>query len=112
MPEMLKEILKNLFSKPATVNYPFIKPEPLPGTRGALTWDMNKCDHCQDCERVCPSMAIRVHPDDKKVEYHPFKCLFCFLCIDNCMQLAISNSTTAPKPGYEKRIEVFETKKD
>jgi formate hydrogenlyase subunit 6/NADH:ubiquinone oxidoreductase subunit I len=49
MPEMLKEVLKNLFSKPATVNYPFIKPEPLPGTRGALTWDMNKCDPCQDC---------------------------------------------------------------
>ena len=112
MPEMLKEVLKNLFSKPATVNYPFIKPEPLPGTRGALTWDMNKCDHCQDCERVCPSMAIRVYPDDKKVEYHPFKCLFCFLCIDNCMQLAISNSTTVPKPGFEKRIEIFETKKD
>ena len=61
---------------------------------------------------VCPSMAIRVYPDDKKVEYHSFKCLFCFLCIDNCMQLAISNSTTVPKPGFEKRIEIFETKKD
>ena len=111
MPEMLREILKNLISKPATVNYPFIKPEPLPATRGALTWDMNKCDECQDCERVCPSMAIKVLPEEKKVEYQPFKCLFCFLCIDNCMQQAITNSTTLAAPGYEKRVEVFEVKK-
>ena len=111
MPEMLREILKNLVSKPATVNYPFVKPEPLPATRGALTWDMNKCDECQDCERVCPSMAIKVLPEQKKVEYQPFKCLFCFLCIDNCMQQAITNSTTLAAPGYEKRVEVFEVKK-
>ena len=111
MPEMLREILKNLVSKPATVNYPFVKPEPLPATRGALTWDMNKCDECQDCERVCPSMAIKVLPEEKKVEYQPFKCLFCFLCIDNCMQQAITNSTTLAAPGYEKRVEVFEVKK-
>jgi NADH-quinone oxidoreductase subunit I len=110
MPEILKEILKNLVNKPATVNYPFVKPEPLPATRGALTWDMNRCDECQDCERVCPSMAIKVLPEEKKVEYHPFKCLFCFLCIDNCMQQAISNSTTLTAPDYKKRVEVFETK--
>jgi ech hydrogenase subunit F len=111
MPEMLKEILKNLVSKPATVNYPFVKPEPLPATRGALTWDMERCDQCQDCERVCPSMAIKIYPEEKKVEYQPFRCLFCFLCIDNCMQQAISNSTTLCAPGYEKRLEVFETQK-
>ena len=111
MPEMLREILKNLVSKPATVNYPFVKPEPLPATRGALTWDMDKCDQCQDCERVCPSMAIEVFPEEKKVEYQPFKCLFCFLCIDNCMQQAITNSTILAAPGYEKRVEVFEVTK-
>ena len=111
MPEMLKEILKNLVSKPATVNYPFVKPEPLPATRGALSWDMDRCDQCQDCERVCPSMAIKVLPEEKRVEYQPFKCLFCLICIDNCMQQAISNSTTLAAPGYEKRVEVFEIKK-
>jgi ech hydrogenase subunit F len=110
MPEMLKEILKNLVSRPATVNYPFEKPEPLPKTRGALTWDMAKCDQCQDCERVCPTMAIKVYTEEKRVEYHPFKCLFCYLCIDNCMQQAITNSTTLTAPGYERRVELFETK--
>jgi ech hydrogenase subunit F len=96
---MLKEILKNLVSKPATVNYPFVKPEPLPATRGALSWDMDRCDQCQ------------VLTEEKRIEYQPFKCLFCFICIDNCMQQAISNSTTLAAPGYEKRVEVFEIKK-
>jgi formate hydrogenlyase subunit 6/NADH:ubiquinone oxidoreductase subunit I len=55
-------------------------------------------------------MAIKVYPEEKKVEYQPFKCLFCFLCIDNCMQQAITNSTTVTAPSYEKRVELFETK--
>lgn len=110
MPKMLKEVLKNLFSPPATVNYPFVKPTPVPGTRGALTWDMSKCDQCQDCERVCPSVAIKVYPKEKKVEYQPFKCLFCYLCIDNCMQSAIIGSDNFKTADYEKKIEVYETK--
>ncbi|MDP2899399.1 MAG: 4Fe-4S binding protein [Candidatus Bathyarchaeota archaeon] len=110
MPEMVKEVLKNLFSKPATVNYPFEKPEPLPTTRGTLTWDMNRCDECQDCERVCPPMAIKVFPEEKKVEYSPFKCIYCLLCIDNCMQQAITHATIMAAPDYKKRVELFEKK--
>ncbi len=111
MPKMLKEVLKNLVSPPATVNYPFVKPEPVPGTRGALTWDMDRCDECQDCERVCPSMAIKVYPEEKKVEYQPFKCLFCYLCVDNCMQLAINHSEAMRAPEYEKKTEIYEKPK-
>jgi ech hydrogenase subunit F len=110
MPKMLKEVLKNLFSPPATVNYPFVKPTPVPGTRGALTWDMARCDQCQDCERVCPSVAIKVYPEEKKVEYQPFKCLFCYLCVDNCMQRAIVGSDIFKTADYEKKTEVYETK--
>ena len=111
MPKMLREVLRNLVSTPATINYPFVKPEPVPGTRGALTWDMDHCDQCQDCERVCPSMAIKVYPDDKKVEYQPFKCLYCYLCIDNCMQNAITHSDTMRAPEYEKKTEVYQSVK-
>jgi ech hydrogenase subunit F len=112
MPEIVKEVLKNLFSKPATINYPFEKPTPVPGTRGALTWDMNRCDQCQDCERVCPSMAIKVIPEQKRVEYQPFKCLFCYLCIDNCMQQAISGAVSMRAPEYKKPTEVYELPKE
>ncbi len=112
MPEMLKEVLKNLFSKPATVNYPFEKPTPVPGTRGALHWDMERCDQCQDCERVCPSMAIKVFPEEKKIEYQPFKCLFCYLCIDNCMQQAIIGADVVRAPETSKVVETYEVSKE
>jgi len=71
MPKMLREVLRNLVSTPATINYPFVKPEPVPGTRGALTWDMDHCDQCQDCERVCPSMAIKVYPTIRRLSTNP-----------------------------------------
>ena len=97
--------------KMATPTIAKMKPKPVPGTRGALTWDMNRCDQCQDCERVCPSMAIKVYPEEKKVEYQPFRCLFCYLCIDNCMQQAITGAEAMRAPEYTKKTEVYETEK-
>ncbi len=86
------------------------KMKQMPETRGSLEWDMARCDQCQDCERVCPTMAIKVYPEEKRVEYQPFRCLFCLLCKDNCMQQAITNTKVVAVPGYEKRVEKFETK--
>jgi formate hydrogenlyase subunit 6/NADH:ubiquinone oxidoreductase subunit I len=57
-------------------------------------------------------MAIKVYEEEKKVEYQPFKCLFCYLCIDNCMQSAISGAEEMRAPEYEKKTEVYEIKKD
>ena len=96
-------------SKPSTPVIAGMKP--VPGTRGAITFDMARCDECQDCERVCPSVAIKVYPEEKKIEYSPFKCLYCWLCVDNCMQRAISGSDYVQEPAYTKVVKVFETKK-
>ncbi|MFP3951367.1 MAG: 4Fe-4S dicluster domain-containing protein [Candidatus Bathyarchaeia archaeon] len=109
MPKMIKEILKNLFSEPATVNYPFERPEPVPGVRGKIVFDMDRCDQCQDCERVCPSMAIKVLPDERAIEYKPFRCIYCHICIDNCMQEAISAEDYVREPEYEKVVERYES---
>lgn len=108
MPKMLKEVLKNLFSKPATVQYPFEAPDPLPNTRGEVEFDMARCDQCQDCQRVCPSGAITVYPEEKKIEYAPFKCMYCHLCIENCMQEAISH-TLKTVASYTKDVRIFES---
>lgn len=108
MPKMLRNVLKNLFSPPATVKYPYEKPEPIPGTRGMVTFDMAKCDLCQDCERICPSGAITVYPDEKRIEYDPFRCIYCHLCVDNCMQKAITGEEVVRAPEYEKAKDVFE----
>ena len=39
MPNLLSNIVRNLFGKPATRRYPFEKREPFAGTRGHLEID-------------------------------------------------------------------------
>ena len=107
VPKMLGKVLKSLVTKPATVRYPYVKPEPVPGIRGGIGFDMKKCDQCQDCERVCPSAAIRVYYDEKKVEYFPFRCICCHLCIQSCNQGAIVADSSVRAPNYEKVVETF-----
>jgi len=107
MPRFLGNILENLLGKPATIRYPFEKPEPVPGTRGELYFNMAKCDQCQDCERICPSAAITVYPDEQKIEWDPFRCIYCHACVRTCMHEAIEPSIIVESPDYKKQIKVF-----
>lgn len=107
MPWMLPNILKNLFSKPATRRYPFIKREPFERTRGKLSWDISKCDLCGDCGRICASSAIVVDEEKGEIHYDPFKCIYCALCVESCLQGAISMDRYYTPPAPEKGIEVY-----
>jgi len=100
--------LENLFGKPATVKYPFEKPAYVPGTRGELYFNMAKCDQCQDCERICPSAAIKVDPETKKIEWSPFKCIYCHACVRTCMHEAIEPLMNVQAPDYKKKVKTFE----
>ncbi len=107
MPRFLGSVLENLFGKPATVRYPFEKP-PLPeGTRGELNFNMVKCDQCQDCERICPSAAIHVHMKEKTIDWEPFKCIYCHICIGVCMHKAIEAKDNVPSPDYNVTKKTF-----
>lgn len=108
MPKMLWNIIRNLLSPPATVRYPHVRPEPVPGLRGRISFDFNRCDQCQDCERICPSAAIKVFPEEKRIEYDPFRCIYCHLCVENCMQKAIIAEDVVRPPEYEKVKEVYD----
>ncbi|MCW4051044.1 MAG: 4Fe-4S binding protein [Candidatus Bathyarchaeota archaeon] len=109
MPKLLGTIIRNLFSKPATVNYPFEASPLVEGTRGSISFNMDRCDQCQDCERVCPSAAIKVYPDDKKIEWDQFKCIYCHLCVETCMHKAITALDHVQSPDYKKSVTVFES---
>ena len=109
MPRMIKHIIKNLLSKPVTIKYPNVKPKPMQGTRGKIRFYMVRCDQCQDCERVCPSLAIKVFTVEKKIEYNPFRCIYCHNCVENCMQRAIIAEEVVSSPEYRKTIEIVET---
>ena len=108
MPKMLGKVLRSLLSQPATVRYPYVKPAVIQGTRGRIKFDITKCDYCLDCERVCPPAAITVCLETKKIVYDPFRCIYCHLCVQNCMQGAIKPDETPRKPEFEKAVDVFE----
>jgi ech hydrogenase subunit F len=104
---MLPTIIKNLFTKPATRKYPFEKREAFAKSRGKVNFDSSKCDHCGDCQRVCPAHAIEVDEKAKTVTYDPFRCIYCWVCVEHCMQGGITAEEQHREPAYKKTKQVM-----
>jgi formate hydrogenlyase subunit 6/NADH:ubiquinone oxidoreductase subunit I len=103
---MLPTIIKNLFSRPATRRYPFRDVrEPFTGTRGRVHFDMEKCNLCTACARVCPANAIIVDKENKTIKYDPFACIYCGNCVDSCPRKAITMDIFYSLPAVEKSQE-------
>jgi ech hydrogenase subunit F len=102
---MLPTIIKNLFSRPATRRYPYVRREPFTGARGRVHFDMEKCNLCTACARVCPANAIIVDKENKTIEYDPFACIYCGNCADSCPRKAITMDIFYSLPAVEKSQE-------
>jgi formate hydrogenlyase subunit 6/NADH:ubiquinone oxidoreductase subunit I len=91
---ILKEVVIQLFRKPATQKYPQVKPKINDGFRGKIVFDITLCISCGLCARDCPAKAIvMVDVDGKKrPEFHSDRCIFCGLCAEVCPRHAIVNS--------------------
>lgn len=96
---MLFEVIKNLFSRPMTVRFPWQSIPILDGYRGEPIFDINSCTSCRLCARICPDRAIEMvaAPDEYKNRYpgkYPRidigKCCFCGLCQDICPEGGIT----------------------
>ncbi|MBN3033178.1 MAG: 4Fe-4S binding protein [Candidatus Saganbacteria bacterium] len=89
---MIDFVLKSLFKKPATVNYPF-EPMPMPPHfRGKLKFWPEKCIGCLLCVKDCPAKAIKITKvGDKKfeAEIDLGKCIYCAQCVDSCPKKAL-----------------------
>jgi formate hydrogenlyase subunit 6/NADH:ubiquinone oxidoreductase subunit I len=85
--KMLREVLRSVGKRPATVRYPRVKVTMPAGFRGRLVFDPAKCIGCKICMRDCPAGAIEiVKVGEKKFEAHidVAKCIACGQCVDSC----------------------------
>jgi ech hydrogenase subunit F len=93
-------VLKNLFSKPATTKYPYIKKTFPAATRGHIEISIDDCIFCGMCSKRCPSATISVDRAAKKWEINRFGCCQCGECVSVCPKkcLFMKNEYTAPGP--------------
>jgi formate hydrogenlyase subunit 6/NADH:ubiquinone oxidoreductase subunit I len=93
------EVIKNLFKKPITINYPKEKVNLSQNFRGMLYVEKEKCISCGLCKMVCPTNAVTLALKIKEIKgdgiiykktVHDIKsidmgkCVSCGLCVDIC----------------------------
>jgi formate hydrogenlyase subunit 6/NADH:ubiquinone oxidoreductase subunit I len=92
--KMFSLVFGSQFKKPATVLYPFVKPEVVDRFRAKLKFDQEKCIGCKICMRDCPAFAIeifRISETEKifKAVVRLDRCIYCGQCVDSCPKDAL-----------------------
>ena len=101
---MLKSTLKNLFSRPVTVLYPYEKADIPDTNRGRVVWDMQKCIWCRLCEKNCPTLAITTDKVHRTQTIVRARCIACRICVDVC-----PTNTITMEPKYSEAVYLRET---
>ncbi len=94
----IPELIRHVFKKPVTVDYPFEKLSVPKGFRGTVNLNTNLCIVCRSCERDCPAEAIEittVSEEEKKFKMviHNDRCIHCGQCEEVCPTKAITLNT-------------------
>lgn len=92
-------VLRNLFSKPVTRNYP-AEPAVYPErSRGHIEITIEDCILCGLCSRNCPSRAITVDRAAGTWTINRFDCVQCGYCTEKCPKKCL-----AILPGYQEPL--------
>ena len=86
---LLREALRGLQRRPATVRYPRERPAPSPKQRGLLQWSPGACTGCGLCVKDCPAGALELITLDKAAKrfvlhYDAARCVYCGQCGLSC----------------------------
>ncbi len=93
---IIKEVIKNFFSKPSTIEYPRKAEIPVEKDfRGEFYADLKKCTGCTLCALECPAKAIEMKklPENIKLKHNPrglypvvnyMTCVYCYRCVRVC----------------------------
>jgi NADH-quinone oxidoreductase subunit H len=101
--------VRNLFKKPATIEYPKGKMDIVKNYRGKILYDPANCVNCGRCVRDCPAGAIKIinegTKEDRKMKamLNVGHCIFCCQCVDSCVKKCLS---------YSQEIDLASLKKD
>lgn len=102
-----KTVLRNLFSKPATRLYPYVKREYPARTRGQIGIDIDACIFCGICSKKCPTGAIAVDRAAKSWSIRRFGCIQCGECTSVCPKKCLTMLNDYTVPGPEKTEDRF-----
>lgn len=105
---MAKTVLRCLFSKPATVAYPFSPREYVKGARGKVLIEIDKCIYCGMCQRKCPTSAIVVNKTDKTWEIDRMRCISCNYCVEICPKKCLALDTVYTTPTNSRLKEKYQ----
>ncbi|MDD6340617.1 MAG: 4Fe-4S binding protein [Butyrivibrio sp.] len=99
--------IKNLFSKPATCNYP-AEPRKYPERyRGSVKINIDNCIMCGLCQKKCPANAITVDRDGKTWSIERMACVQCESCVVNCPKKCLSMERQYSEPSADKTRDSF-----
>ncbi len=89
-PRVLKQVLRAIFSRPYTTEFPEEVYHPPPGFRGRVRFDASTCIGCGACAEVCPPKCIDVVDEidcetpRRTLIQHVDACIWCGQCERYC----------------------------
>lgn len=89
LPASITEFLQLVAEGKASMNPPVRVP---PKFRGKIVYERDACTGCTLCAKVCPSHAIEILPETKKMRIWITQCIFCSQCTDTCPKNGLSMS--------------------
>lgn len=99
--------LKNLFSKPATVNYPQVQPNYPEQSRGHIEINIDDCIMCGLCSRKCMSGAITVDRSTKTWSIERMGCVQCGACVIACPKKCLNMAVGYSAVSTEKTVDSY-----
>lgn len=119
-------VLKHLFRRPLTIQYPEER-RPLPaksrGRHYLTKWEdgLERCVGCELCSIVCPSQAIYVKPAQNEpgdvhshgeryasdFQINMLRCIFCGYCEEACPTGAIILGNDFELAGYDRKSLIY-----
>lgn len=86
---MFGDVVRSLFRRPITRQYPFERQDTPEQLRGKLFYNPSECTGCMLCVKDCPAEAIELITIDKAnkrfvMRYHMDRCTYCAQCVQSC----------------------------